>query len=78
MEVLLHWILAQDIYNFLTFIVICVCFQSPKPIIPVTDDGDDDDDDEEAEDMEAFEESGMLENDEVRNSTCKTFLGCLF
>lgn len=35
-----------------------------KPI-PVVDDDDDDDEEEEAEDMEAFEESGMLENDEA-------------
>lgn len=30
-----------------------------------SDDDDDDDDDEEAVDMEAFEESGMLETDQV-------------
>lgn len=31
-----------------------------------SDENNDDDDDEEAADMEEFEESGMLENEEVR------------
>lgn len=33
--------------------------------VPVVSDDDDEDEDEEAEDMEAFEEGGMLENDEA-------------
>lgn len=37
------------------------------------DDDDDDDDDEEAADMEAFEESGMLENDEVNVNQSYSF-----
>lgn len=32
-----------------------------------SDDDEDDDDDEEAADMEAFEESGMLDNDQVHD-----------
>ncbi|XP_031559192.1 ubiquitin-like-conjugating enzyme ATG3 [Actinia tenebrosa] len=39
--------------------------KASKPVVPVADDDDDEDEDEEAEDMEAFEESGMLENDEA-------------
>ncbi|XP_032243222.2 ubiquitin-like-conjugating enzyme ATG3 isoform X1 [Nematostella vectensis] len=42
--------------------------KNTKPCAPVVtqeNDDDDEDDEEEAEDMEAFEESGMLENDEA-------------
>lgn len=51
---------------------------------PDSDDNDEEDDDEEAADMEEFEESGMLEDDQVAlNSLLKVkdiiklcFIGC--
>lgn len=38
------------------------------------DDDEDDDDDEEAADMEAFEESGMLDNDQVHMAICLFYI----